>query len=85
MFGLRRSQDDPIWPGWRKSGWQCSSVLNVEEGGERSIPNGDAQSEDYLHETARPPGRTRLERRTVQYGNGRGGAFWSLFRSAVCL
>lgn len=31
-------------------------VLNIEEGAERSIVNGDAQSEDYLHELpGRPP------------------------------
>ena len=38
-------------------------VLNIEEGAERSILNGDAQSENYLHELpGRPP---RMEERDL--------------------
>ncbi len=44
----------PRWPDEAQVAVQF--VLNIEEGAERSILNGDAQSENYLHEIpGRPP------------------------------
>ncbi len=46
----------PRWPGDARVAVQF--VLNVEEGGESSIVNGDPQSEAYLHELLGRPPRT---------------------------
>jgi len=44
----------PRWPGEARVAVQL--VLNIEEGAESNILNGDAQSEAYLHELpGRPP------------------------------
>lgn len=44
----------PRWPGEARVAVQF--VLNIEEGAEQSVLNGDAQSENYLHELpGRPP------------------------------
>lgn len=55
LAGYRGKPPNPRWPGGAKVAVQF--VLNVEEGGERSILNGDAQSEDYLHEMPGRPAR----------------------------
>lgn len=46
----------PRWPGGTRVAVQF--VLNVEEGAERTILNGDAESESYLHELPGRPSRT---------------------------
>ena len=55
LLGYGGQPPDPRWPGGARVAVQF--VLNVEEGGERSILNGDAQSEDYLHEMPGRPAR----------------------------
>lgn len=53
LVGYGRRSPHPRWPGGARVAVQF--VLNIEEGAERSILRGDAQSEEYLHEL---PGRT---------------------------
>ena len=55
LLGYGSRPPNPRWPGGARVAVQF--VLNVEEGGERSILNGDAQSEDYLHEMPGRPAR----------------------------
>ena len=55
LLGYSGRPPDPRWPDGARVAVQF--VLNVEEGGERSILNGDAQSEDYLHEMPGRPAR----------------------------
>ncbi|MEZ4770197.1 MAG: polysaccharide deacetylase family protein [Caldilineales bacterium] len=55
LLGYGGRPPDPRWPGGARVAVQF--VLNVEEGGERSILNGDTQSEDYLHEMPGRPAR----------------------------
>ncbi|MCP4284665.1 MAG: allantoinase PuuE [Gammaproteobacteria bacterium] len=52
LIGYGGRTPHPRWPGEARVALQF--VLNIEEGAERSILNGDAQSENYLHEL---PGR----------------------------
>jgi putative urate catabolism protein len=50
----------PCWPGDARVAVQF--VLNIEEGAESSILNGDAESEGYLHELpGRPPRRAERD------------------------
>lgn len=54
LVGYGGQPPHPQWPGGAKVALQF--VLNVEEGAERSILNGDVESESYLHELpGRPP------------------------------
>jgi len=54
LIGYRGRPPHPHWPGEARVAVQF--VLNIEEGAERSILNGDVQSENYLHELpGRPP------------------------------
>lgn len=54
LIGYRGRPPHPHWPGEARVAVQF--VLNIEEGAERSILNGDSQSENYLHELpGRPP------------------------------
>ena len=54
LVGYGGRPPDPRWPGGARVAVQF--VLNVEEGAEQTILNGDAQSEAYLHELpGRPP------------------------------
>lgn len=70
----------PHWPGDARIA--VSFVLNVEEGGERNILDGDAASEDYLVEltTVRPlPGqRNYFAEDMFEYGSRAG--FWRVLR-----
>lgn len=54
LVGYGRHPPHPRWPGGARVAVQFA--LNIEEGAERSIVNGDDGSEDYLHEV---PGRPR--------------------------
>ncbi|MEM5428823.1 allantoinase PuuE [Cupriavidus oxalaticus] len=54
LAGYGNSPPDPRWPGGARVALQF--VLNIEEGAESCILNGDARSEAYLHELpGRPP------------------------------
>lgn len=55
LAGYGGNPPHPRWPSDARLAVQF--VLNVEEGGERSILHGDAQSEDYLHEMPGRPAR----------------------------
>jgi len=48
LVGYGESPPDPRWPGGARLA--LSIVLNYEEGGERSIQHGDAESEAFLQE-----------------------------------
>lgn len=56
LVGYGGRPPHPHWPGEARVAVQF--VLNVEEGAEQSIVNGDAQSESYLHELPGRPPRT---------------------------
>lgn len=78
LAGYAGNPPHPKWPGGARIALQF--VLNLEEGAESTVLNGDAQSESYLHEL---PGRpARLNERDVsvesmyEYGS-RAGA-WRL-------
>lgn len=54
LVGYSGRPPHPRWPGDARLALQF--VLNIEEGAESSVLNGDAQSEAYLHELpGRPP------------------------------
>ncbi len=54
LVGYGGQPPHPRWPNGARVAVQFA--LNIEEGAERSILNGDAQSESYLHELpGRPP------------------------------
>ncbi len=54
LVGYGGHPPHPHWPGEARVAVQF--VLNIEEGAERTILNGDDQSENYLHELpGRPP------------------------------
>lgn len=56
LVGYGRRPPHPRWPNGARVAVQF--VLNVEEGAERSLVNGDAESESYLHELPGRPART---------------------------
>jgi len=56
LAGYGGDPPHPRWPGDARIAVQF--VLNVEEGAEQSILNGDEQSESYLHELPGRPPRT---------------------------
>ena len=89
MGGARRSRDlsgygarppDPRWPGG--ASLALSFVLNVEEGAEQSLVNGDAGSEPYGHDLHGRPGLVGQRDYSVEglfeYGSRAG--FWRLLR-----
>jgi putative urate catabolism protein len=53
LIGYGATPPDPGWPGGARLA--LSFVLNYEEGGERSVLEGDAESESYLHEVVGAP------------------------------
>jgi allantoinase len=53
LVGYGASPPDPRWPG--RARLALSFVLNYEEGGERSVVEGDGESESYLHEVVGAP------------------------------
>jgi allantoinase len=80
LVGYGRYTPDPKWPGGARLALQI--VMNYEEGGERSILHGDAESEAFLHEvvaTEPLPGVRNLNVESVyEYGSRAG--FWRLLR-----
>jgi allantoinase len=56
LVGYAARPPHPRWPGGARIAVQF--VLNIEEGGESSILNGDTRSEAWLHELPNRPART---------------------------
>jgi len=80
LVGYGGSPPDPRWPGGSRVALQF--VLNIEEGAESSILNGDPQSESYLHEL---PGRAaRVGERDLSaegmYEYGSRAGVWRVLR-----
>jgi allantoinase len=80
LIGYGRQPPDPRWPGQARLALQI--VLNYEEGGERSILHGDAESEAFLQEVVGMsplPGVRNLQVESIyEYGSRVG--FWRLLR-----
>ncbi|WP_409527799.1 allantoinase PuuE [Rhizobium sp.] len=80
LVGYGRNSPDPKWPGGANVAVQF--VINYEEGGESSILDGDAASENLLSEivgAAAWPGQRNLNMESIyEYGSRAG--FWRLFR-----
>jgi allantoinase len=67
------------WPGEARVA--ISFVLNYEEGGERSIPDGDAITETNLHEIVGwPPVQARLLNIESMFEYGSRAGFWRVHR-----
>jgi putative urate catabolism protein len=80
LVGYGPHPPDPKWPGGARLALQI--VMNYEEGGERSILHGDAESEAFLQEVAGMvplPGVRNLQVESMyEYGSRVG--FWRLMR-----
>jgi putative urate catabolism protein len=80
LIGYAATPPDAKWPGGARLALQI--VMNYEEGGERSILHGDAESEAFLQEVVgmQPlPGVRNLQVESVyEYGSRVG--FWRLMR-----
>jgi putative urate catabolism protein len=80
LIGYGRHPPDPRWPGGARLAVQI--VMNYEEGGERSILHGDAESEAFLQEVpslAPLPGVRNVQVESMyEYGSRVG--FWRLMR-----
>ena len=80
LVGYGASPPDPRWPGGARLA--LSFVLNYEEGGERSLLEGDPESESFLHEVVGAPptvGRRNLNTESMfEYGSRAG--FWRVHR-----
>jgi len=84
LIGYAGRPPHPHWPEGARVAVQF--VLNVEEGAERCVVDGDAQSEDYLHELpGRPPraGERDLSVESMYEYGSRAGAWriLELFRA----
>lgn len=83
LIGYGRTPPHPRWPNEARIAVQF--VLNVEEGAERTLLNGDAESESYLHELPGRPSRPNRRDWSVEsmYAYGARAGVWrilSLFR-----
>lgn len=80
LIGYGRNPPDPRWPGRARVAVQF--VVNYEEGGERSILHGDAESEAFLSDVlgAQPwPGQRHMNVESMyEYGSRAG--FWRVWR-----
>ena len=76
--GYGPTPPDPQWPGGAKLA--LNFVLNIEEGGEPSVPDGDPASEQGLVESGGDPmpGRNLAAETMFEYGSRIG--FWRLAR-----
>lgn len=76
LVGYGGRPPHPQWPGGARVALQC--VLNVEEGAESSVLNGDAGSEAYLHELYGRPSRIGARDPSVEslYGYGSRAGVW---------
>jgi putative urate catabolism protein len=80
MVGYGRNPPDPRWPGGAYVAVQI--VLNYEEGGERCILHGDAESEAFLSEItgAQPLKGVRHVNMESIYEYGSRAGFWRIWR-----
>jgi len=80
LVGYGESPPDPRWPGGARLA--LSIVLNYEEGGERSIQHGDAESEAFLQEVVgmAPLAGVRNLQVESMYEYGSRVGFWRLMR-----
>ena len=80
LIGYGANPPDPRWPGDAKLALQF--VLNVEEGAEQNILNGDNHSEAYLQEIPGRQSRTNARDKSVEsmYEYGTRAGFWRLLR-----
>ena len=80
LVGYGAHPPDPRWPGGASVA--VSFVVNYEEGGERSILHGDAESEVFLHEVAGLTPRKGQRDESVEsvYEYGSRAGFWRLMR-----
>lgn len=79
LIGYGATPPDPRWPGGARVAVQF--VVNVEEGAENSVLNGDAGSEAFLSEmvgAASHPARAMAMESLYEYGARAG--FWRLHR-----
>ncbi len=78
LVGYGGHPPHPRWPGGARVAVQF--VLNIEEGAERSILNGDDQSENYLHELPGRPFRTKERDLSVEgmYEYGSRAGVWRI-------
>jgi len=80
LVGYGATPPDPRWPGGARLALQI--VLNYEEGGERSVLHGDAESEAFLQEvvgTSPLAGVRNLQFESIyEYGSRVG--FWRIMR-----
>jgi putative urate catabolism protein len=80
LVGYGPSPPDPRWPGGARVA--LSFVLNYEEGGERSVLEGDSESESYLHEVVGAPPVVGARSLTTESGFEFGSrvGFWRVHR-----
>ena len=78
LIGHGQHPPHPKWPNEARIAVQF--VLNIEEGAESSIVNGDEQSEAYLHELPGRPARTGERDYSVEsmYEYGSRAGVWRL-------
>ena len=78
LVGYGGRPPHPRWPGEARIAVQF--VLNVEEGGERTVLEGDAESESYLHELPGRPARVGERDLSVEgmYEYGARAGFWRI-------
>jgi allantoinase len=80
LIGYGATPPDPRWPGGARLA--LSVVLNYEEGGERSVLEGDAESESYLQEVVGAPpvvgARSLTTESMFEFGSRAG--FWRVHR-----
>lgn len=78
LTGYGNSPPHPHWPGGARVAVQF--VLNIEEGAESSVLNGDARSESYLHELPGRPSREAERDWSVEsmYEYGARAGVWRL-------
>ena len=80
LIGYGGTPPDAQWPNGARLA--LSFVLNYEEGGERTIMEGDGESESFLHEVVGAPptiGRRNLNTESMfEYGSRAG--FWRIHR-----
>jgi len=78
LIGYGGRPPNPRWPGEARVAVQF--VLNIEEGAESSILNGDARSEAWLHELPGRPPRTRERDLSVEgmYEYGSRAGVWRI-------
>jgi putative urate catabolism protein len=80
LVGYGQNPPDPKWPGGARLA--LSVVVNYEEGGERNVLHGDAESETFLQEVVGIPASVGGRNLTVEsmYEYGTRVGFWRLLR-----